>query len=458
MELTWLTIGIAALLLVVVYLFARVLQTARSAVNEIQGEIHAASMRTDQVMQNSGFAFAETLQKSSTNLVENVAKVREEVVHKVEETQRLFSKEVQAEWAQFRQSMDDQQRSSREELGAAIATFQRNNEEQLAQNRREVRESLESAFQMMDERFRRLQESNEQRLGEIRENLEGKMNENIEKNLGVFRDVSERIAELRKTADTIVEISDGINELTGILESPRLRGEFGEFELSNMLREIVPADRYEAPGQLGTALADAVIFLKEGKLCIDSKFPLANFQRMHNPQASDQEREEARKAFVNDFYGHVDSIKSKYIVPKETLDLAFMFVPAESVFYEVLTNFEFHEYALRQGVIPVSPNSLYAYLHVIAIGFRGMKIQEEARRIQEILLSLKEQFDSFRESFDILGTHLDNARKRFETATQDVRRFDVTLSGLKLGAIEAASEAAALAPPADAAAKKAAGA
>ncbi len=459
MDPTWLLIGTAVLALVLVYLFARVLQTTRSAVAEIQSEFHAASMRTDQVVQNSGFSFAETLQKSSTNLVENVAKVREEVVHKVEESQHQFSKEMQGEWTRFRQSVDEQQRSNREELGAAITTFQKNNEEQLTQNRKEVRESLDSAFQMMDERFRRLQESNEQKLAEIRENLEGKLNENIEKNLGVFRDVSERIAELRKTADTIVEISDGIDELTGILESPRLRGEFGEFELGNMLREILPADRYEAPGQVGTALADAVILLKEGKLCIDSKFPLANFQRMHNPQASDEEREEARKVFVNDFYGHVDSIKSKYIVPKETLDLAFMFVPAESVFYEILTNFEFHEYALKQGVIPVSPNSLYAYMHVIAIGFRGMKIQEEARRIQEILLSLKEQFDSFRESFALLGKHLDNARSRFETATQDVRRFEVTLSGLKLGAIEAASEAAALPARANnSQAKKAAGA
>jgi DNA recombination protein RmuC len=459
MDLTWLMVAIAALLLIVLYLFARVLQTARWAVDEIQGEIHAAAMRTDQVVQGSGFSFAETLQKSSTNLVENVAKVREEVVLKVEESQRLFTKDLQGEWTQFRQSVEDQHRSSRDELSAAIENFRKNNEEQLTQNRRETRESLESAFQVMDERFRHLQESNEHRLAEIRENLEGKMNENIEKNLGVFREVSERIAELGQTTTTIVKISDEISELTGVLKDPRLRGEFGEFELNNMLREILPGDRYEAPGQLGTALADAVIFLKDGKLCIDSKFPLANFQRLHNTQTSDEEREAARKAFVNDFYGHVDSIKSKYIVPKQTLDLAFMFIPAESVFYEILTNYEFHEYALKQGVIPVSPNSLYAYLHVIAIGFRGMKIQEEARRIQEILLSLKEQFDNFRESFEILGTHLDNARKRYETATQDVKRFELTLSGLKMGAIEAASEAAALPARANnAQAKKAAGA
>lgn len=447
MDPMWVTIGIAALLLALIYLFVRVLQTARSSVDDISAEIHAASMRTDQVVQSSGFSFAETLQKSSTNLVENVAKVREEVVHKVEESQRLFSKDLQAEWAQFRQTLDEQQRSGREELSSAIG-----------QNRKEIREALESAFQIMDERFRNLQESNDQRLAEIRQNLEGKMNENIEKNLGVFREVSERIAELRQTAGTIVEISDEINELTGVLKDPRLRGEFGEFELTNMLREILPGDRYETPGQVNGAMADAVILLKEGKLCIDSKFPLADFQRMRDPGASDEQHEEARKAFVKDFYGHVDSIKSKYIVPKQTLDLAFMFVPAESVFYEILTNSEFHEYALKQGVIPVSPNSLYAYLHVIAIGFRGMKIQEETRRIQEILLSLKEQFDSFRESFDILGTHLDNARKRFESATQDVRRFELTLSGLKMGAIEAASEAAALPAPANTTSKKAAGA
>jgi DNA recombination protein RmuC len=180
-------------------------------------------------------------------------------------------------------------------------------------------------------------------------------------------------------------------------------------------------------------LVDAAVVLEGGWLCIDSKFPLDNFRRMAQPDADPEARQHWRRLFLSDIRRHITDIAHKYIVPPATLDFALMFIPAETVYYEILLSDEVLEFARTKRVVPVSPNTLYAYLQAVSIGFRGLKIAQESRRIEQLLLGLRKNFDEFKEHFRLIGRHLDRARGQFIQAESDVSRFDHTIGGIQFG-------------------------
>ena len=247
--------------------------------------------------------------------------------------------------------------------------------------------------------------------------------------------VAQTLGDLNATNNRILEQSRSLDEFQRMLQSPKLRGDFGEFTLEQMLRDLLPADHYECQAPIGTGRVDALIRTPYGSLCIDCKFPLDNFRRAL--QATEPGvREAAMKSFYSDVKGRIKEIGDRYISPPETLDVAFMFVPAENVYYEVISRPDLLTYGREFHVVPVSPNTMYAYIQALAVGFRGMKIQEEAKRVQEILAQLGTRFDKFQDHFNMLGKHLDNAKGQFERASRDVERFDATLQGVKIGRLE----------------------
>jgi DNA recombination protein RmuC len=213
-----------------------------------------------------------------------------------------------------------------------------------------------------------------------------------------------------------------------------------------MLRQVVPTEHFELQAQVGAERVDALIRLKDGSLCVDSKFPLESLRRIMDEGLTEAERLQARRQFRADVRRHIDAIAKKYIVPRLTLDFALMYVPAETVYYEMLLDQELHAYALAKRVVPVSPNSFYAMLQALAIGFRCLRIADESRRIEQILLALKKQFDAFKDHFRLVGTHLERARVQFSSADSDVQRFDATFGGLQLGHLGDV-EAPAVEPP-----------
>jgi DNA recombination protein RmuC len=325
--------------------------------------------------------------------------------------------------------------------------LQRALREELASGRIEARESINSANNALLNAFQDLQVSNERKLNDIRESLENKLTANMDKNVGAIREMTAGIADLKLSSEKIMQVSGEIGELTDILKSPKLRGDFGEFELENMLKDLIPAEHYEIKANIQGALADAAILLPEGKLCIDSKFPLDNYRRAGAPETPESDREGYRKAFANDGWTYVDSIAEKYIVPGVTLDLAFMFVPAEGVYYQILLDADLQEHCRGMKVLAVSPNTLYAFLQVLGIGFRGLKLQEAAKRIESVLVKMKYEFDKFKSDFRLLGTHLQRAQDRFSDANTSAEHFSVTLDRLHVGSLESAPMAAAALPP-----------
>ena len=247
--------------------------------------------------------------------------------------------------------------------------------------------------------------------------------------------VTQTLGDLKATNSRILEQSRSLDEFQRMLQSPKLRGDFGEFTLEQMLRDLLPAEHYECQASIGNGRVDALIRTPYGALCIDCKFPLDNFRRALQ-EGENGTRDAAMKQFYSDVKGRIKEIADRYVLPPETLDVAFMFVPSENVYYEVIGRPELLTYGRQFHVVPVSPNTMYAYIQALAVGFRGMRIQEEAKRVQEMLAQLSTRFDKFQDHFNMVGKHLDNAKSQFERAMRDVERVDATLQGVKIGRIE----------------------
>jgi DNA recombination protein RmuC len=269
-------------------------------------------------------------------------------------------------------------------------------------------------------------------IGRVREETRAKIDEK-------FVEVTERLGDLKATNDRIMEFSRSLDAFQRVLQSPKLRGDFGEFTLEQMLADLVPAEAFECQARIAGFRVDALIRTPHGVLCIDSKFPLDNFSRaLEEPDGA--AREAFLRAFAGDVKGRIDEIAVRYIVPPQTLEIAFMFVPSENVYYELLTRPELLEYARARRVVAVSPNTMYAYLQAMAIGFRGLKIQQEARRVEQLLGELRGRFERFRDHFGKIGRHLENAQSHFTGAQRDVERFQSALDGLRVGRIDGVRE------------------
>ncbi|HXM96703.1 MAG TPA: DNA recombination protein RmuC [Candidatus Dormibacteraeota bacterium] len=241
----------------------------------------------------------------------------------------------------------------------------------------------------------------------------------IQKQLGEFQELNR-------------EVSLATKSLEGILGGAKTRGLLGEVTLDRLLEDSLPPSQYSSQYRFSSGeCADAVVFLRDKKLmAIDSKFPLDAFRRIST------DGDEARRAFIAAVKGHADSIAKKYIVPHEnTLDVALMFVPSESVYYELLMTVDskgqqIDAYCRDKKVIAVSPNTLYAHLCVIAMGLRGMQIEENATRLFASLSGLHKQMDTFTEVFEKLGNHLKNAQQCYSDADKRLEKTQSTLDGL----------------------------
>lgn len=247
------------------------------------------------------------------------------------------------------------------------------------------------------------------------------------------REVSAGLGKLEQATDALRRSSQEITSFQNMLRHPKVRGSFGEVLLTNLLADIMARDRYETQFTLPSSgeIADVIIRLQDGYIvAVDAKFPLAHFEEFVHEQDPERKRR-ARTALVNDVKKHVSDISRKYISPSDhTLDYAFMYVPMEAVYYETMvqdTDGLLWDYCLEHRVVPVSPNSIIAYLHTILVGLRGMKIEEQAREILTNLNQVRRDFRQFAEDFTMVGKHLGNAKNRFDDSSRRLDRFTTRL-------------------------------
>ncbi|HEY3961455.1 MAG TPA: DNA recombination protein RmuC [Gaiellaceae bacterium] len=236
--------------------------------------------------------------------------------------------------------------------------------------------------------------------------------------------IVEKLGKLDGTATQMLSRANDLARLEQALRPPKARGGFGELLLENLLRDRLPASAYSMQHTFDSGeRVDAIV--RVGQLIpVDSKFPLDNYQRIVEAE-SDDERLLHEKAFARDVRNHVESIARKYIRPAEgTYDFAFMYVASEAVYYELACGKHGAlDHAHAQRVFPVSPSTFTAYLQVIALGLRGMQIEQRAEEVMAYVAELGNDFDRFVGDFETIGTHLGHAQKKYGEAEKRLGKF-----------------------------------
>ncbi|OGW45704.1 MAG: hypothetical protein A2078_13215, partial [Nitrospirae bacterium GWC2_57_9] len=266
----------------------------------------------------------------------------------------------------------------------------------------------------------------------------GDLNTRLDNAAKVVQEVSKSLGGLNEATKKVFEVGKDIASLQEILRSPKLRGGLGELFLGDLLAQIFPPAYFRLQHRFKSGEAvDAVIKLGNGLVPVDAKFPLENFRRIVETTADDEQKAAKRK-FLADVKKHVDSIAAKYILPDEgTFDFALMYIPAENVYYELIIKDEVIDtdkallnYAFAKRVIPVSPNSFYAYLQTILLGLKGLHIEEQAQEILKGLSRLSGDFDRFRADFELVGKHMSSARSKYDEADKRLIKFGDRLQSL----------------------------
>jgi len=233
------------------------------------------------------------------------------------------------------------------------------------------------------------------------------LNERLDTAARVIRDVEKEVGQMS-------EIGRNMRELQDFLKSPKLRGNIGEQVLKDLIAQMFPKNSFYLQYEFKSGeKVDAAIKTDAGILPIDSKFPMENYQKM--TKASEKtEKEMFEKEFVRDVKKHIDAISKKYILPSEgTMDFALMYIPSESVYYEIVNQIEVLDYARRLRVYMVSPSTLYAHLQTILLSFEGKKIESKSKELFTLLRSIQIDYEKIDENMSTLGKHINNAYSQF---------------------------------------------
>ncbi len=298
----------------------------------------------------------------------------------------------------------------------------------------QLRLNLDGNTQLIQKQMGQLTEQMDQRLGkgaELSQEATKQVNERLDNAARFFADLQNRLGKLDEANARIFNLGKDISSLQEILRSPKARGSLGELLLGDLLSEMLPRDRFDLQYSFkSNDKVDAVIRVGGQMISVDSKFPLENFRRLVDLKDEDA-RKGFKKQFVTDVKRHIDAIARKYILPEEgTFDFAFMYIPAENVFYEVITRDDelgqedsLQAYGLKKRVIPVSPNSFYAYLGALMYALRGERMQKNVYEILSQMRHLAVDLGKFRDDFEKIGFHLNNLKRSYEDSEKKLSRY-----------------------------------
>jgi DNA recombination protein RmuC len=289
-----------------------------------------------------------------------------------------------------------------------------------------------------------------QGIEQLKDSLNTSVNERLDKSQALMRDsmakqfsesaklitdVTQRLAKLDETNRRVVDVADELKTLQNVLQNPKQRGVLGEYYLQSVLENVLPPERFKLQYKFKDGeTVDAVIVLDKNKLLpVDSKFSLENYNRVIE-EKNKEKRETIIKAFKNDLKTRIDET-AKYIRPNEgTMDFAFMFIPSEAIYYDLLINKvgeantsarDLIEYAFRdKKVIIVSPTSFMAYLQTVLQGLRSLQIEEQAKEIQLRVGQLGEHLKKYDVYMQKLGSSLGTTVSHYNTAHKELKKVD----------------------------------
>jgi DNA recombination protein RmuC len=251
----------------------------------------------------------------------------------------------------------------------------------------------------------------------------------------IITDVTDRLAKLDETNKRVVDVADELRTLQNVLQNPKQRGVLGEYYLNQVLENVLPPERYKMQHKFADGeIVDAVITLDKGlMLPVDSKFSLENYNRLVEEKDKVQ-RDVLAKAFKADLKNRIDET-AKYIRPRErTMDYAFMFIPSEAIYYDLLINKvgetntsarDLIEYAFRdKKVIIVSPTTFMAYLQTVMQGLRALQIEEQAKEIQQRVGELGRHIATYEQFMQKLGGSLGTTVSHYNNAHKELKKID----------------------------------
>lgn len=316
---------------------------------------------------------------------------------------------------------------------------------------------VRGARSLLDARLGGMEEKLDRRLGDVETKvdrrlggLDGRLLATQQSAVQTTSQIAEKLGRVEGATAQMLARANDLARLEHALRPPKARGGFGELLLGNLLRDMLPADAYSLQHTFRNGeRVDAVI--KIDKLVpVDAKFPLDNYIRLSETEDEAEQTLHA-KAFERDVKGHVDAIAGKYVRPAEnTYDFALMYLPSESVYYELVCSKSgnLYRHALAKRVFPVSPTTFHAYLLVITLGLKGLQIEQHAQDVMAYCAGLAKDFGKFRGEFEVLGKHLGNAQTKYTEADRRLEGLSRDLGRATETGTELAPGGAAELPPA----------
>ncbi len=290
------------------------------------------------------------------------------------------------------------------------------------------------AFQLLLQQMNELTRTVDHKIGESTKQMGETMRNQFRESANLIKEVTEGLVKLDETNRQVVSFADQLQNLQDILKNPKQRGILGEYYLETLLKNVLPTGSYQMQyGFKDSTIVDAVVFVKEKIIPIDSKFSLENYNRLVE-EKDPVERERLEKAFKTDLKGRIDET-AKYVKPSEgTMDFAFMFIPHEAIYYDLLVaqvgavkinTRDLVEYAFKEKhVIIVSPTSFLAYLQTVLQGLKALQIEESAKAIRANVESLQKHLLSYEEYHQKLGNALGTVVNHYTASGKEFKKID----------------------------------
>jgi len=287
----------------------------------------------------------------------------------------------------------------------------------------------DQSYLMLQNQLSELARAVDSKLGESTRAIQNQFGESAK----IIRDVTERLTKLDETNKQVVSFADQLKNLQDILKNPKQRGVLGEYYLETVLNNVLPPNSFKMQYAFSDGvIVDAAVFIDKRIIPIDSKFSLENYNRIL--ESSDMtEKKKFESAFLSDIKSRIDET-SKYVKPEEdTMDFAFMFIPSEAVYYDLLINKvgalsddskNLINYAAQKRVVIVSPTSFLAYLQTVLQGLRNQKISEQAREIVKQVEKLGKHLGTYDVYMQKLGKNLSTTVSMYNSAYKEFGKID----------------------------------
>ncbi len=313
----------------------------------------------------------------------------------------------------------------------------------LNQSKKEVK-GEDIGLKLILEQINNLNRTVDTKIGESSKQMHESLQHQSSESFKIIRDITEKLTRLDETNKQVVSFADQLQSLQDILKNPKQRGILGEYYLETLLKNVLAPSQYQMQyGFKNGEIVDAAVFVKDKVIPIDSKFSLENYNRLIEARDT-SEKDRLEKAFVNDLKLRITET-AKYIRPEEgTMDFAFMFIPHEAIYYDLLINKIgavtddtenlIQRAAGKYKVIIVSPTSFLAYLQTVLQALKAFQIEESAKDIKKNVESLQKHLLSYQEYQDKLGNALSTTVNHFNNSNKEFKKIDkdmVRITGIE---------------------------